>query len=149
MNSSVLIPSVLWGGLPRTRHVHAKRERGMVTAEFAIIVPAVILVVLLLISCVVGAQGVSTTDNAAREVSRALSLGANESEAMAIARRVAGEQAQVMIGHSGQLLSVSVSAPARGILSYFGMTFTANHRVVLEPGVNGISSGTITQQGEK
>ncbi|MFC5281547.1 TadE/TadG family type IV pilus assembly protein [Arcanobacterium canis] len=149
MNSSVLIPSVLRGGLPRIRRVPVKRERGMVTAEFAVIVPAVILVVLILISCIVGAQGVSRTDTAAREVSRALSLGASESEAMAIARRVAGEQAQVVIGHSGQLLSVSVSAPARGVLSYFGTTFTANHRVVVEPGVYEMSSGDNMQQGGK
>ncbi|MDP9801092.1 Flp pilus assembly protein TadG [Arcanobacterium wilhelmae] len=115
----------------------ARTESGMVTAEFAIVLPVVALVVVFLISCIVGAQGISATDTAAREVSRAISLGANESEAMAIARATAGEDAQVLIGQSGRALNVSVSAPAHGALAYFGITFTGKHHVVLEPGIRG------------
>jgi len=94
-------------------------EGGMVTAEFAVVLPAVVLVLALSL----GAMGLALDQircvDAARAGARAASRGDSYAAVTQIARRAAPSQALVSMTTSGDLVLVSVvSAPrvAAGLL---------------------------------
>lgn len=89
------------------------RERGMVTAEFAVVLPAVVLVLALSL----GALGLALDQircvDAARAGARAASRGDSYAAVTQVARRVAPSQSLVSMTTSGDLVRVSVVSPPR------------------------------------
>src|SRR4029453_16948745 len=94
----------------------ADGDRGSVTAEFAVALPAIALV---LASCLASvqlvAQHVRLTD-AAADAARALGRGESEGVAQAIADRTSGG-AGLATWNEDQFVCVSLSAPGRGLLA--------------------------------
>lgn len=88
-------------------------ERGMVTAEFAVVLPAVVLVLALSL----GALGLALDQircvDAARAGARAASRGDSRQAVILLARRAAPSQARVSMATSGDLVRVSVVSPPR------------------------------------
>ena len=86
-------------------------DRGAVTAEIALALPAVVLVLLVVLA--VGAAGIAqlrATDGA-RVAARAVTAGYDDAEAAAQARAVAGEGASVAVVRDGEWVRVTVRRP--------------------------------------
>jgi Flp pilus assembly protein TadG len=94
----------------------AEGDRGSVTAEFAVALPAIALVLAACLASVqlVG-QHVRLTD-AAADAARALGRGESAAEAGAIADRVSGG-ATLRFTEEGVFVCVTLRAPGRGILA--------------------------------
>jgi len=111
------------------------RDRGSVTAELALGLPAVVLalVVVLLVGAAAVAQ-VRCTD-AARAAARAAALGEDHATVVAIATDLAGEEAQVAVSASGGWLNVVVSRPlSTGWIGGSVLTARAEVSIPAEPG---------------
>ncbi len=89
------------------------RERGMATAELALIIPAVLLVLALCLSGLGLAIDQVRCVDAARVASRAASRGEPPHEVAEKARKGAPEGSTVTVTRRGQYVLVSVMAPAR------------------------------------
>lgn len=100
---------VAWSQLRRVRF----DQRGMVTAEFAVVLPAVVFVLALSL----GALGLALDQircvDAARAGARAASRGDSPGAVILVASRAAPSRAVVTLGTSGDLVSVSVVSPPR------------------------------------
>lgn len=94
-----------------TRHVH---ERGSVTAELAVGLPAVVIVLVAVLVLAASALTQLRCADAARAGARAAAIGEDTSEVRATATRVAGSGAQVAVGREGEWVTVSVSAAVTG-----------------------------------
>jgi len=88
-------------------------EQGMVTAELAAALPALVLVVSLLLAVVGAASDASRTSEAARSAARAASVGTDEAAVTAQAKRLAPGGASIQIWVDGPWVRVEVVAPAR------------------------------------
>lgn len=85
-------------------------EAGMVTAEFATVLPALVLVLALVLGCVrIGIDQVRCVD-AARVGARAAARGDAPEDIVSAARRAAPEGAAVTVGRVGHDVSVIVQA---------------------------------------
>lgn len=95
-------------------------DLGAVTAEFAVIMPVIAVVV----SLVVGVAAVGTmsvrTEEAARLAARSLARGDSKTEAVRIARDIAGQHARVGILHGGHRIQVTVTSPPPGPIGEWG-----------------------------
>lgn len=103
------------------------RERGAVTAEFAVALPAVILLVSFLLAG--GAAGMTQLrlEEGARAGARALARGESISAVQEIVRRLAGEGANTAVAHEGDWVTVRASAGVGGALgSLIPWTLTAS-----------------------
>lgn len=98
---------------PRRRsRPSARTERGMATAELAVITPlAVVVVVLLLWAASLGYTQLRLTD-AAREAARMVARGDTVASAEQVARAQAPEGAAVEIARRGDVVEVVVSVRA-------------------------------------
>ncbi|MGG5170740.1 TadE family type IV pilus minor pilin [Pseudarthrobacter sp. J1738] len=97
---------------------HKAGERGAVTAEFAVALPAVIAVLGMLLGAVAAGTSQLRLEEASRAAARALARGEPPGEAQDIAVRLAGSEATATTTNDGGgWLSVQVSAPAPGVLS--------------------------------
>ncbi len=88
-------------------------QRGMVTAEFAVVLPAVVLVLALSLGAIGLALDQIRCVDAARVGARAASRGDNPAAVIVVAGRAAPTDAVVSIGASGDLVSVSVVSRPR------------------------------------
>ena len=94
----------------------ADGERGSVTAEFAVALPAIALVLAACLASVqLAAQQVRLTD-AAADAARALGRGESEAEAAAIADRVSGG-AGLAAAADGQFVCATLTASGGGLLA--------------------------------
>ncbi|MEB0002773.1 TadE family type IV pilus minor pilin [Cryobacterium sp. 10S3] len=94
-------------------------ERGSITAEFAAVIPAVLLVLLLCLGGVqVGGQQVRLAD-AAAQAARSLARGDGLDHATSLARQLVGGAA-VSVDQRGDAVCARLSAPAE-----LGITVTA------------------------
>jgi len=112
-------------------------DLGAVTAEFAVIMPVIAVVV----SLVIGVAAVGTTsvrtEEAARLAARSLARGDSEAEARRIARDIAGRHAVVGILHGDRLIRVTVASPAPGpIGEWGGIVLTGQAETGPEPGAS-------------
>ncbi len=100
------------GSWPPT--VAGKTCRGAVTAEFAVALPAVLLLLALLLAG--SAAGVTQLrlEEAARAGARALARGEDAAAVGAIVRRLAGDSAASAVAFDGDWLSVTVSGRVPG-----------------------------------
>jgi hypothetical protein len=89
------------------------REHGMVTAEFAVVLPAVVFV----LGLSLGAMGLALDQircvDAARAGARAASAGESQSAVIQLTRRAAPAAALVSLNTSGDLVRVSVVSRPR------------------------------------
>ena len=105
--------------LSRVAGSRASGERGSVTAEFAAVIPAVILVLLLCLGGVqVGGQQVRLAD-AAAQAARSLARGDGLDQATSLARQLVGD-AVVSVDQRGSAVCARLSAPGA-----LGITVTA------------------------
>lgn len=92
---------------------NADSERGSVTAEFALGLPAVMLVLLLVIGMAMhGASRVALEDGA-RAAARELARGESAETAEQTARSAAGDEVAVVISAEGQYTRVVLTRPVR------------------------------------
>lgn len=95
---------------PRPR---SRWERGMVTAEFAVVLPAVVLVLALSLGALGLAWDQIRCVDAARAGARAASRGDSPGAVILVASRAAPSDAVVSVGTSGDLVRVSVVSRPR------------------------------------
>lgn len=122
---------------PRSRPSALRGDRGSATAETAIVLPVVVLLVVVLAFVgIAGAQQVRV-ESAARAVARELARGQDEAEATGVARVGAGSDARVAITRDGPYVRVEVTEvlrPAgRGPLAHLSVTVRGRATVRLEP----------------
>lgn len=121
------------GGAPARPRVGA--ERGAVTAELAILLPAVVL--LLLVCGVLGAAvlGQIRCADAARAGARAAAIGESHEQVVAVAQQLAGDDAEVLVSRDGAWVEVRVARPVAGELVGLGaLQASATARAWVEPG---------------
>lgn len=92
---------------------HRTRERGMVSAELALAVPSVLLVLAVCLTALaLGIDQVRTVD-AARVAARAASRGEDPAVVRDLAGTLAPEGSQVRLTLAGEGVTVQVEAPRR------------------------------------
>lgn len=90
------------------------RDRGAVTAEVALALPAVVLVLaVVLVTVAAGAAQLRCADGA-RAGARAAAIGESPAAVRAAAQRVAGDEAHVLVQPDGRWVTVVVSTAAPG-----------------------------------
>lgn len=109
------------------RNVRENRDDGMVTAETAVVLPALVLVLALCLGVLstVGAQ-LQLVD-AARESARLAARGEDADVVQEAARRAGPAGTTVQVSRKGQLLQVTARARTRplGLLPSFSLTARA------------------------
>lgn len=101
----------------RVRRV-ADGERGAVTAELAVALPAVVLVlVAVVVIALAGTTQLRVTD-AARAGARAAAAGEPDARTVEIARRTAGDAVTVSVDRADPWVTATVEAPVAG--GWFG-----------------------------
>jgi Flp pilus assembly protein TadG len=81
-----------------------------VTAETAVLLPVVVLLVAVVAGLTAGAATHLRCADAARAAARAVAIGEEDGAAAAVARRVAGDGARVAVGRSEGWVVVTVEA---------------------------------------
>ena len=120
------------GLVPRPRV--GRHERGSVTAELAIVLPGVVLVlVAVLLVCAAAVTQLRCAD-AARAAARSAALGESSGEVAAVASELAGKGATVQVSTDGAWVVVRVSQPiSTGPLGAVGWRASAEFSAWLEP----------------
>jgi hypothetical protein len=100
----------------RRREALPGRDHGAVTAEFAVALPAVLLLLALLLAA--SAAGITQLrlEEAARAGARALARGDGHAAVDGIVRRLAGDAASAAVSENGEWINVTVSARVAGPL---------------------------------
>ncbi|MGC5628221.1 TadE family type IV pilus minor pilin [Georgenia sp. Z1344] len=112
-------------------------ERGMVTAELAVVLPAVALVLLLVLAAIAtGAQHIRATD-AAQAGARAAAAGESSEVVLAHARQLAPDDATITVRRDDGLVVVEVVAGWPGPLAVTGGQVTASASAVPEEALVG------------
>lgn len=129
----------------RPRSSRVREDRGSATAETAIVMPVVVvLLVALALMGVAGATQVRV-DAAARAAARELARGEDQGAAVAAARRAAGADARVSVSQDGPWVRVEVTRvlrpSAHGALSGAAVTVRGQAQARLEPQLLGASAG--------
>ena len=91
-----------------------RSERGAITAELALALPAVVLVLAVLLVTVGATTTTLRCADAARAAARVAALGRAHDEVVAVAERIAGDGAVVSVVTEAPWVEVSVAAPAPG-----------------------------------
>lgn len=109
-------------------------DRGAITAELALALPAVVLVVAVLLVTAAAAATQLRCADAARAGARVAALGQPDAEVAAVARRLAGDRVAVEVVRDPPWVRVTVSASAPG--SWFtagSLGLSASATAWLEP----------------
>ncbi|WP_250448652.1 TadE family type IV pilus minor pilin [Actinotalea sp. C106] len=96
------------------RRAVGSRDRGAVTAELALALPAVILVLAVLLVTGAATSAQLRCADGARAGARAAALGMDDSEVAEIARQVTGGAAEVEITRADPWVEVRVSSAVAG-----------------------------------
>lgn len=110
-------------------------ERGTVTAELALVLPAVVMV--LLVCCTLGAAvlGQVRCTDAARAAARAAAIGEPAAVVLAVAHDLAGPGARVSVAEDGEWVEVVVTrSVAADVLGAGTLEARASARAWVEPG---------------
>ena len=120
----------------RTRSSRLCDDRGSATAETAIVLPGVVMMVALLILTGLGLGAQVRLESAARAAAREMARGESDQSAVATARRISGEDVAVTISADGAWVSVQVRrelrAPA-GLLAGAAWSIEADAQARREP----------------
>jgi hypothetical protein len=103
-----------------TAHGQRTGERGSVTAEFAVALPAVIVVLAFLLAGAAAGAAQLNLEKAAQAAVRQLGRGETEAAAAQTVRSIAGEGAAVAADSSGGWVRVRVTASVPGPWPEFG-----------------------------
>lgn len=112
-------------------------DRGSATAETAVVLPVVLVLVAVLAFLGLGIIEHVRVESAARVAARELARGEDTAAAITAARRVAGPGARVDVARTGPWVEVTVTrriAAGRSVaLAGFGVTVTGTATARLEP----------------
>lgn len=86
-------------------------ERGMVTAEIAFALPAVVLVLVVVLSLVAASMAQMRAVDAARAGARAIAIGEDDGGVERAVAQVGGKDAKLSIDRDGEWVSVTVTKP--------------------------------------
>jgi hypothetical protein len=113
-------------------------DRGTVTAEIAVALPALVVLVMAAVTAVAVATAQLRCIDAAREAARAAARGEQEAAVRDLAMQAAPDQSGVTVTAAGDRVSVTVSKKV-GLLSGRGPSITVMGRAVAasEPGTGG------------
>ncbi|AEG43187.1 TadE family type IV pilus minor pilin [Isoptericola variabilis] len=90
------------------------RERGSVTAELAVGLPVVALLLVAVLTLAAASTAQMRALDAARAAARALAVGESAAEANALAVRLAGDDTAVSYARDGDWVEVTVTRPVAG-----------------------------------
>lgn len=125
---------------PRCRgrqHPDRNPERGAVTAETAVIMPALVLLLAVVLAAAAAGMTVIRFEEAARASARAAARGETTAVAQQRAHEIAGETASVRIAGGPDRMTVTVSGPAPGVLGQWsGWQLRAEATAVTEGAKN-------------
>lgn len=113
-----------------------RREAGIISAEMALAIPALVVVLALCLSGLGLAVDQVRAADAARAGARAASRGDSPDRVRELAARAAPSGAEVVLHHQGKEVTVRVEAPPRRLLVTLPAA-SAEAVAVLEPGVGG------------
>lgn len=99
-----------------------KDQRGSVTAEFALALPAVVLTLLLVLGMALHGAAAVAVEEASRAGARELARGTEESVAANIAAQAAGADAAVAISYQPPYAVMTVTRPVT-VLGAFALPF--------------------------
>lgn len=123
------------GGTRRTART-TDGERGTVTVEVALVLPAVVMVLLVCCTLAAAVLGQVRCADAARAAARAAAIGEPAAVVVAVARDLAGDGAQVTVDEDGQWVEVVVTRPlASALPGTGGLRARGSARAWVEPGV--------------
>lgn len=120
---------------PGWLHRRARDDRGMVTAEAAVVLPALVVVVWAAVGAVALATAQLRCVDAAREAARAAARGESVSEARTLAEAAAPRRARVsvrVVGDRAQVVVTATVRPFGGLLPQ--VPVTARAVTAREPG---------------
>ncbi|WP_223841184.1 MULTISPECIES: TadE family type IV pilus minor pilin [unclassified Candidatus Sulfotelmatobacter] len=92
------------------------RERGAVTVETAVVMPALVLLLAVMLAAAAAGMTLVRFEEAARASARAAARGESVAVAQDRAREIAGEDSAVTVAAGADRVTVTVSGPAPGIL---------------------------------
>ncbi|WP_345044252.1 TadE family type IV pilus minor pilin [Georgenia daeguensis] len=104
------------------------------TAELALVLPGVVLLLVALLTAASAALTQVRVADAARAGARAAALGESHGEVAGVARELAGDDAAVLVSEAGGYVVVEVSRDLAGPLRGAGLTARSSARALPEPG---------------
>jgi len=109
-------------------------ERGAVTAEFAVALPVVVLLLVAILTLGAASSAQMRALDAARSGARALAIGQTEAEAASAAQQVGGMDVSVTIERDGSWITVVATKPVvGGWLARLPLRATGTATAWLEP----------------
>ncbi|HLV04191.1 TadE family type IV pilus minor pilin [uncultured Georgenia sp.] len=106
------------------------------TAELALVLPAVVVVLLVCTTLGLAAVGQLRCADAARAAARAAAIGEPADVVLAVAQDLAGPDAAVTVTRRGEWVEVTVSRPVGAVLpGVEALRASAEARAWVEPGV--------------
>jgi len=105
-----------------------------VTAELALVLPGVVLMLVALLTAASAALTQVRVADAARAGARAAALGESHRDVAGVARELAGDGAAVQVSEVGGYVVVEVSHDLTGPLRAVGLTARSSARALPEPG---------------
>ena len=125
----------------RARPDHTDPDRGAVTVETAVIMPALVLLLAVLLAAAAAGMTTVRYEEAARASARAAARGENTAVVERTAREIAGESANVVVGGAAGRVTVAVGGPAPGILGQWSnWRLDANASAAVESGAGARSN---------
>ena len=121
----------------RGRHRLGRADRGGVTAELAIALPGVVLLLLVLLTAASAALTQVRVADAARAGARAAALGESAAVVTAVVDHLAGSGAVVRVSRDGGYVVVEVARDLPGPLALAALRAGATARALPEPGETG------------
>ncbi|WP_152232599.1 TadE family type IV pilus minor pilin [Georgenia ruanii] len=107
------------------------------TAELAVALPGVVLLLLVLLTAASAALTQVRVADAARAGARAAALGEPAGQVSAVAAHLAGRGVAVHVGREGGYVVVEVARDLPGPLAVAGLRASATARALPEPGEQG------------
>lgn len=93
-------------------------QRGSVTAEFAVVLPALTALLAVLLLAVAAGMLQVRLEEGAQAGARALARGESHAQVVATVTRLAGPETAVALADSGDFVTVSVNGRVKGVLAY-------------------------------
>lgn len=109
-----------------------RRERGQATAELAVLLPAVVALLLVLLGAGAAVVTQVRVADAARSGARAVVAGESSDRVRQIVVDLAGPQARVTV-RDGDVVEVHVDRPLPGVIGSWGLRAQGRARVPAEP----------------
>ncbi|NDK31731.1 TadE family type IV pilus minor pilin [Nesterenkonia haasae] len=98
---------------PQNNRSAPQSERGSVTAEFALVIPGVVIVLLLVVSLAMQGAARIALEDGARAAARELARGEPAAVAEKVARDTAGDEVTVSVTSVGTYTHVVLTQPVR------------------------------------